>query len=45
VYDAGRPKDEKKTWTSNPPKRNNKRAIPYGLMGPVFIRSTVPWDF
>ena len=39
VYDAGRDKGAKKTWTSNPPRRNTEKPKPYGLIGPVVIRS------
>ncbi|MFC1766300.1 glycosyl hydrolase [Planctomycetota bacterium] len=41
IYDARRPQGQKKTWTSNPPKKNES-PHPFGLMGPVFIRSSVP---
>ncbi len=38
IFDVGRAKDAKKTWTSNPPSRNTEKPKPYGLIGPVVIR-------
>ncbi len=41
IYDAGRAKGAKRTWTSNPPSRNTEQPKPYGLIGPVVIRSGI----
>ena len=41
IFDAGRAKDDKRTWTSNPPGRKTEKPKPYGLIGPVVIRSGI----
>ncbi len=40
VYDTGRSKVDKKTWTSNPPNNNKEKPIPFGLVGPVVLKTT-----
>lgn len=37
IYDNKRPKEEKKTWTTNPPKANEIELELSGLIGPVKI--------
>ncbi|WP_282122023.1 glycosyl hydrolase [Algibacter mikhailovii] len=39
IFDNQRPKDQKKTWTTNPPKKNETELEPSGLIGPVILRS------
>ncbi|WP_298551417.1 glycosyl hydrolase [uncultured Algibacter sp.] len=39
IFDNSRPKAEKKTWTTNPPKKNEKNLDKSGLIGPVVLRS------
>ena len=38
IYDNTRPKDNKKTWTTNPPKAGDTLLSPSGLIGPVTIK-------
>ncbi len=38
IFDNTRPKDKKKTWTTNPPKTNETRLEPAGLIGPVVLK-------
>lgn len=35
IYDASRPEDKKKTWTSRPLRNSKELPSPSGLMGPV----------
>lgn len=37
IFDNTRSKDEKKTWTTNPPKEDETELEPSGLIGPVKI--------
>ncbi len=41
IYDNSRPKDQKKTWTTNPPKKNDTELDASGLIGPVILRQFV----
>ncbi|MFC4722280.1 glycosyl hydrolase [Geojedonia litorea] len=38
IYDNRRPKDQKKTWTTNPPKNNETKFENSGLIGPVVLK-------
>ena len=38
IYDNSRAKAQKKTWTTNPPKRNETELDDAGLIGPVFLK-------
>jgi len=38
IYDNSRPKDQKKTWTTNPPKKNDTELEDAGLIGPVILK-------
>jgi hypothetical protein len=38
IFDNFRPKDSKKTWTTNPPKKNEIEIEDTGLIGPVVLR-------
>ena len=38
IYDNARPKNQKKTWTTNPPKKDEVQLEPSGLIGPVVLR-------
>ncbi|WP_203257182.1 glycosyl hydrolase [Hyunsoonleella ulvae] len=38
IFDNSRSKDQKKTWTTNPPKRNETELEASGLIGPVVLR-------
>ena len=40
IFDNSRPKDEKKTWTTNPPKKNDTALEKSGLIGPVILKSS-----
>ncbi|MCF2948874.1 hypothetical protein L0668_12205 [Paraglaciecola aquimarina] len=37
IYDAQRPVDKKKTWTTNPPKPHETKLEQSGLVGPVVV--------
>ena len=39
IYDNSRPKSQKKTWTTNPPKKNETELEDAGLIGPVVIKT------
>ncbi|WP_400077481.1 glycosyl hydrolase [Winogradskyella sp. R77965] len=39
IYDNSRPKDEKKTWTTSPPKKDETELESSGLIGPVSLKS------
>ena len=39
IFDNQRPKDKKKTWTTNPPKKDETELEDSGLIGPVVIKS------
>ena len=39
IFDNFRPNREKKTWTTNPPKKNEKELEDSGLIGPVILKS------
>ena len=39
IFDNKRPKDAKKTWTTNPPKKNENELEDAGLIGPVVIKT------
>lgn len=41
IYDNQRPKEKKKTWTTNGPKPEETELEPTGLVGPVVLRSTM----
>ncbi|WP_233244034.1 glycosyl hydrolase [Tamlana fucoidanivorans] len=41
IYDNSRPKGQKKTWTTNPPKKNETQLENTGLIGPVVLKSTI----
>ena len=38
IFDNRRPKDTKKTWTTNPPKKHDTKLEPSGLIGPVILK-------
>ncbi|MGJ8678891.1 glycosyl hydrolase [Paraglaciecola sp.] len=38
IFDNTRAKDQKKTWTTNPPKAHETQLEPSGLIGPVQIK-------
>ncbi|MBC3758665.1 hypothetical protein H7U19_09645 [Hyunsoonleella sp. SJ7] len=38
IFDNSRPKDQKKTWTTNPPKRHESELEDAGLIGPVVLK-------
>ncbi|SEQ76748.1 Glycosyl hydrolases family 2, sugar binding domain [Hyunsoonleella jejuensis] len=38
IFDNSRPKDKKKTWTTNPPKKNEIELESSGLIGPVVLK-------
>ncbi|TBN03706.1 hypothetical protein EYD45_09290 [Hyunsoonleella flava] len=38
IFDNSRPKDQKKTWTTNPPKKNETELEDAGLIGQVVLR-------
>lgn len=38
IFDNTRPKDQKKTWTTNPPKKNERELETSGLIGPVILK-------
>lgn len=38
IYDNSRPKSKKKTWTTNPPKKEETTLEPSGLIGPVVLK-------
>jgi hypothetical protein len=38
IFDNKRPKKQKKTWTTNPPKKNETGLEESGLIGPVVLR-------
>ncbi len=38
IFDNMRPKDKKKTWTTNPPKNGETDLEPSGLIGPVVLK-------
>ncbi|WP_299130102.1 glycosyl hydrolase, partial [uncultured Winogradskyella sp.] len=38
IFDNQRPKDKKKTWTTNPPRKNETELEDSGLIGPVVIK-------
>jgi len=39
IYDNSRSKEDKKTWTTNPPKDNETKLDSAGLIGPVTIKT------
>ena len=39
IFDNSRPKDNKKTWTTNPPKKDEKELEDSGLIGPVVLKT------
>ncbi|NRD23063.1 hypothetical protein HNV10_07415 [Winogradskyella litoriviva] len=39
IFDNQRPKGKKKTWTTNPPKKNETELEDSGLIGPVVLKS------
>lgn len=41
IYDTVRPKDEKKTWTTNPPNKSETDLNLSGLVGPVVLKTIV----
>tara|TARA_R110002096_G_scaffold9533_3_gene37608 strand:- start:65386 stop:68844 length:3459 start_codon:yes stop_codon:yes gene_type:complete len=41
IFDNSRSKDNKKTWTTNPPKKNEMELELSGLIGPVVLK-TIP---
>jgi hypothetical protein len=41
IFDNSRSKDQKKTWTTNPPKKNENELDASGLIGPVILRQVV----
>lgn len=38
IFDHKRPKNNKKTWTTNPPKKDETKLEPSGLIGPVILK-------
>ena len=38
IFDNKRPKNNKKTWTTNPPKKEEVKLEPSGLIGPVTLK-------
>ncbi|WP_298495940.1 glycosyl hydrolase [uncultured Algibacter sp.] len=40
IFDNSRPKNQKKTWTTNPPKKNETELEVSGLIGPVLLKIT-----
>ncbi|GAL89787.1 glycosyl hydrolase [Jejuia pallidilutea] len=38
IFDNTRPKGQKKTWTTNPPKKNETELEEAGLIGPVILK-------
>ena len=41
IFDNTRTKEQKKTWTSNPPKKDETELEASGLIGPVVIRTQI----
>ncbi len=39
IFDNTRTESNKKTWTTNPPKKDEKELEPSGLVGPVVLRT------
>ena len=39
IFDRSRPKSQKKTWTTNPPKINETKLEDAGLIGPVVLKN------
>ncbi|SMC79843.1 glycosyl hydrolase [Cellulophaga tyrosinoxydans] len=39
IFDNQRPIDQKKTWTTNPPKKNDTELEDSGLIGPVILKN------
>ncbi len=40
IFDNSRPKNQKKTWTTSPPKKEETELEDSGLIGPVILKQT-----